>query len=168
MTNNKNRNRGYYFVKFHGLWEIARWTGSSWEFDLSIMIDSDFDEIGSDPIPMPGAEHETLSLPELPEIALPKHADTPDAEHRFFVYCPENCKFFYFKTTAERDLYADKGVIEDFLDDGWHDGVERVVCGEVTHTCVKVSLTESPTPDGSYDFEMQELQGEGADKVTQS
>lgn len=81
---------------------------------------------------------------------LPVPADAPDVAHRFFVYCPEAAKFYYFKTAAERDLYANKAVIEGFLDDGWHDGVEQVVAGELTHTCVKMA-------GEPMDFEMKSL-----------
>lgn len=150
---NVNRNRGYYWVKFQGEWGIALWTGRRWEYDLSVMIAEDFEEIGGDPIQMPCDEalnHQASSLPILPEVAVPDASQTPDAEHRFFVYCPNRSAFFYFKNAAERDLFADKDVIESFLDDGWHDGVEQVVCGEITHTCVKA--------DGDpVDFEMRAL-----------
>lgn len=69
---------------------------------------------------------------------VPEPVLKPDADHRFFVFCPYSKTFFYFKTPAERDLYTDQKVIDDFLDDGWHEGVLDIVAGELSHICVAV------------------------------
>jgi len=53
---NMNRNPGHYWVKFQGNWGIALWTGRRWEYDLSVMIAEDFEEISDNAVPMPGNE----------------------------------------------------------------------------------------------------------------
>lgn len=82
---------------------------------------------------------------------------SPDAGHRFFVYCPENAEFYYFATAAERDVYSEM-VIDAFLDDTWDDSVERVVAGELTHTCAQVGRQERP-PEHEIDEGGSDLDG---------
>lgn len=82
---------------------------------------------------------------------------TPDAGHRFFIYCPENAEFFCFATAAERDQYSDT-VVQAFLDDGWDETVERVVAGELSHTCVQIDRQERP-PEHEIDDGGNDLDG---------
>lgn len=88
-------------------------------------------------------------------MAVPKHS--PDPQHRFFIYCPENAEFYCFATAAERDQYSDT-VVQAFLDDGWDDTVERVVAGELTHTCEQIDRHERP-PEHEIDEGGNDLDG---------
>lgn len=72
-----------------------------------------------------------------------EHSSTPDAEFRYFVYCPNDGDFTYYKSAAERDKGADM-VIQRYLDDGWDEMVEQVVAGELTHTCGQVGREDRP------------------------
>lgn len=67
----------------------------------------------------------------------------PDAEYRFFLYDPEGDEFQYFKTVEERDAAA-HDVICSYLDDGWHESVDQVMAGEVTHHTVMRNVEVAP------------------------
>lgn len=81
---------------------------------------------------------------------------TPDPQHRFFIYDPNDAEFHYFATATERDQYNDT-VIQAYLDDGWDDTVARVVAGEITHSTQQVDRVERPPAeeinDEGYDAE---------------
>lgn len=70
-------------------------------------------------------------------------SESPSADYRFFVYDPQGYGFLYFKTVDARDK-ASSAVIQSYLDDGWHEDVEQVVAGEVTHTCEKINVETRP------------------------
>ncbi len=80
---------------------------------------------------------------------------SPDPQHRFFIYDPNDAQFHYFATAAERDQYNDT-VIQSYLDDGWDDTVERVVAGEITHSTQQVDRGERPPAE--------EIDAEGYDE----
>lgn len=88
-------------------------------------------------------------------LPVPRH--TPCAEYRFFVYCPENAEFYCFASAAERDAYSET-VIDAFLDDFWDENVERVVAGELTHTCAAYGRQERP-PEHEIDEGGSDLDG---------
>lgn len=81
----------------------------------------------------------------------------PDADHRFFIFCPQDTQFYYFATAAERDQYNDT-VIRSYLDDGWDEQVEGVVAGELTHVCQQIDRLERPPAD-QIDDEGHDLEG---------
>lgn len=68
------------------------------------------------------------------------------SEFRFFIFDPEGDGFCYFKSKEDRDAAA-SGVIQGYLDDGWSEEVERVVAGEVTHTCQQTNVEHRPSED---------------------
>lgn len=72
-----------------------------------------------------------------------EHRDTPSVEFRFFVYCPNDGDFTYYRTAEDRDKGADS-VIQSYLDDGWDEMVEHVVAGEMTHYCGQVGREDRP------------------------
>lgn len=65
---------------------------------------------------------------------------------KYFVYDPENCGFESFETMEERDKAAEE-MIWSYLQDGWGDGVNHIVAGEVTHNTVQVDRRERPDDD---------------------
>lgn len=69
---------------------------------------------------------------------------SPDNNHRFFVYDPDDHTHSYFSNTEDRDLYAEE-IISSFYDNEWFDGVESVICGEITHTTEKTTSIPRPT-----------------------
>lgn len=80
----------------------------------------------------------------------------PDVEYRFFVY--EDGDFYYFKDTEQRDSFANDR-IQLYLDDGWNEDVEQIVCGELTHTCSKVRVKNRP-PEEEIDENGEDLEGD--------
>lgn len=84
-----------------------------------------------------------------------EHSDTPSAEFRFFIFDPLGYEFVYFRTAEDRDQASD-GIIQSYLDDGWNEEVERVIAGEITHTCDKVNVQDRPPEE--------EIDGEGYDQ----
>lgn len=64
-------------------------------------------------------------------------------EFRFFIYDPEGWGFKYYRTPEDRDA-ARGTIIQAYLDDGWDEGVEGVVAGEVTHICHKTEVEKRP------------------------
>lgn len=86
-----------------------------------------------------------------------EHSSTPDAEFRYFVYCPNDGDFTYYKSAAERDKGADM-VIQRYLDDGWDEMVEQVVAGELTHTCGQVGREDRPA-ESELDAEQCDADG---------
>ena len=69
-----------------------------------------------------------------------------DKEYKFFVFDGYSNDSFYFKNAHVRDEAATY-IIEAYLDDGWHEGVEQIICGELTHTCEKVDVIPRPPED---------------------
>ena len=72
-----------------------------------------------------------------------EYRDSPDAEFRFFVYCPNEGEFTYYRTAEDRDKGADS-VIQSYLEDGWDEMVEQVVAGEMSHICGQVGREDRP------------------------
>jgi hypothetical protein len=68
---------------------------------------------------------------------------SPDAEFRFFVYCPNDGDFTYYRSAEERDQGAER-VIQMYLDDGWDELVKQVVAGELTHVCGQTGRVDRP------------------------
>lgn len=57
----------------------------------------------------------------------------PKHEYKFWLYDPESDGMVYYDTKDDRDADATKA-LQGYLDeDGWHDEVEYVSMGEVTH-----------------------------------
>jgi|SRR5690554_107284 len=67
-------------------------------------------------------------------------------DYKFFVYDEANDVFYFFRTEDERDKVAEY-LIRGHLDDGWYEGVEQIICGEITHTCEKVNVVHRPPED---------------------
>ena len=87
-----------------------------------------------------------------------EHRDQPSAEYRFFVYCPNDGDFTYYRSAEDRDQGAE-GVIQRYLDDGWDEMVEQVVAGEMTHFCGQVGREDRPA-----ESELDEEQCDGTGK----
>lgn len=84
----------------------------------------------------------------------------PDKEHRFFLCDQYHGEHFYFKTIADRDAYAEN-LIQSFLDDGWCEGVDQIIAGEVTHHTVMCDVKLCPKredydSDDDYEYELSE------------
>lgn len=86
-----------------------------------------------------------------------EHRDSPDAEFRFFVYCPNAGKFTYYRRAEDRDQGA-KAVIQRYMDDGWDETVKRVVAGELTHVCQEVGHEDRPA-EAELDAEQRDRAG---------
>ncbi|MEO0467604.1 MAG: hypothetical protein AAF216_13770 [Pseudomonadota bacterium] len=67
----------------------------------------------------------------------------PDADHRYFIFDGYNNEFYYYATPHARDAEF-RCVVDTFMDDFWDEGVEQIVCGEVTHVTVQADRTERP------------------------
>ncbi len=85
----------------------------------------------------------------------------PTAKHRHILYSPEGDGLMFFASIADRDEYANRFVIMDYLDDGWAEEVELVFAGEITHIATKTNVTHKPevTDDMSED-EIAEIEDE--------
>jgi len=66
-------------------------------------------------------------------------SNTPSKERKFFVHEPEGDGFTYFSDEKERDDFA-ADLIQEYLQDGWGEGVEDVVTGVLTHTAEKTNV----------------------------
>jgi hypothetical protein len=68
---------------------------------------------------------------------------TASKENPYFVYEPDGEGFVYFGTEKERDEYA-QYCIDQYLQDGWDDGVDGVVAGVMTHDVIKTNERKRP------------------------
>lgn len=74
------------------------------------------------------------------------HRYHPDAEYKYFVHDPQG-DTLYFKSAEERDIAAE-GMIDDYLQDGWEEGVDQIVAGEITHHVVAKNVEIRPSREG--------------------
>jgi len=81
-------------------------------------------------------------------------SNTPSKERKYFVHEPEGDGFTYFSDEKERDDFA-QGVIQEYLQDGWGEGVDRVVTGILTHTTEQTNVKHR---------EDQKIDNEGCDE----
>lgn len=80
-----------------------------------------------------------------------------DKEYKFFVFEGYSSDTFYFKDSVVRDEAASH-IIESYLNEGWHEGVEQIICGELTHTCEKVDVIVRPA-EGEIDEDGYDCEG---------
>ncbi len=66
-------------------------------------------------------------------------SNNPTKEYKYFVHEPEGDGFTYFLSEKERDDFA-KTLIQDYLQDGWGDGVDSIVTGILTHTTEQTNV----------------------------
>ena len=81
-----------------------------------------------------------------------------DKDYKFFVCDEANADFYFFRTEEERDEAA-KYLIGGYLDDGWNESVEQIICGEITHTCEKVNVVNRP-PEDEIDEDGHDSEGD--------
>lgn len=99
------------------------------------------------------------------DLATRKRLDVkygPSAEYRYWLYDPEGDGMTYYRTAEARDEAAKKA-IDGYLDDDWHEEVELVAAGEVTHFVQCLDKKQRPADlddelrdgDGTYWGEYQ-------------
>ncbi len=57
-------------------------------------------------------------------------SNTPSKERKYFAYEHEGDGFTYFSDEKERDEFAE-GLIQEYLQDGWGEGVESIMTGTI-------------------------------------
>jgi hypothetical protein len=83
---------------------------------------------------------------------------TPDSEHRYFCFSPEGDGLTFWATAEERDEYA-FDEIRTYLDDNvWHEDVEGLFGGVVTHITEKTDILQA---QGELDEDGYDQNGEG-------
>lgn len=77
------------------------------------------------------------------EHICPNYRNHPSAEFRFFYFDPQGDGFLYFRTTEDRDGWANDA-INDYCEETWDDEVTNVLAGELTHTTEMLWRKERP------------------------
>lgn len=78
----------------------------------------------------------------------------PDPEHKYFVHDPQG-DTLYFKSAEERNSAAEE-MVATYLQDGWEEGVDQIVAGEITHHVVAKNVQIKPAREAfetDEDFE---------------
>lgn len=83
--------------------------------------------------------------------------NNPSVEFRFFLYEAEGNGFTYFRSAEDRDDYA-KESIPNYFDDGWDEGVENIVAGEITNTVRQTQRADRP-PENEIDEDNHDQDG---------
>lgn len=75
----------------------------------------------------------------------------PNLEYRYFVHDPQG-DTLYFKSAEERNSAAEE-MVATYLQDGWEEGVDQIVAGEITHHVVAKDVQIKPAREA---FETEE------------
>lgn len=77
--------------------------------------------------------------------------NSANKEFRFFVHDPNDGTTFY-RSVEDRDKAAQEA-IDMYLDEGWSEGVDDIIAGEVTHHTVARNVEKRPIRE---DFDSDE------------